>query len=192
MIDWVSVRDGLRDWTAAVTGLEAVWANEERPFMAAGVFAVLQVGQTTQLIGTETRYEEETPGSDVLIPVTLGTQQITVSIGVESQDQSAGQDASEYLERLRLRMASPPALGVFQSLGLAVVRVGTTVPADYDVDDRMVSRRSFDVTFAIGVEYRPEEEREGAITSVELTSHLTDLTGEQLSSNHQLTEETVP
>jgi hypothetical protein len=190
VIDWAPIQGGLLNWFAETSEVPAVWEQEEREFMSGGAFVSLNITAFRSVGVDETRYEHD-PDTDQLIPVQHGMRMFTLTVSAESQDPSAGEHAAKYLEELRTRIRTPWALETIQGLGLALVDTTSLLSADYVIDERVVSKKSFDVRFMVAEEYRPEDQV-GLISTVELTSQASGEDGELLQASQQITEETIP
>jgi hypothetical protein len=195
-MDWTQIADALKAWFLAGTGLDlVVLENEERPFVEpAWGYLVIDDAQS---VGTDSTYLVDRPGAEPgapLVPMVSGLRIFTVHVYVESFSQRPEDFAVKHLERLRGALRFPRLMKMIREVGLALVDVSPTVVSDYAVDERVISRASFDVRFNAAFNLIDEADQEAGdyIERIELTSHVENVDGSELPQALQLHEEAIP
>lgn len=156
-MSWSVVQEAVRQAVITCTGMEdylgadgvtyvrkVEWSN--RPTAHRWVqngFVDLDLGVVTNVHTDETRYEfieGATPALSRLVPTTMGHRNfsVTVKVCVDNQDPSAAAPTT-LCGRLRTRLRRESVLGALQEAGVALVSIGSTINADFDVDGRLWS-----------------------------------------------------
>jgi hypothetical protein len=186
-----SQSEAVRGWFAGASGLKAIWENDKRPFMATGRFVTLHVLTVASVGVDETRYVWNAT-TEKLEPVQCGYRTITVTVHVESQDQTPEKAARWYLELIRTKLRTPAALATFAAQGLALIETLPSINLDALVEDRWLSRARLDIRFGMAVEYAAVDEAVEHIAQVEVSSEIDNVDGTPLPASVQLTEEILP
>jgi hypothetical protein len=104
------------------------------------------------------------------VPVVSGNRQVNLTILVQSRDQTPGQQAQHYLEKLRTSLRKPSVQTLFRDAGLAFASVEGVINQDRWLDDRMESEALMDIFFnAIAVD-RDSEEADSYVAQVEVAA----------------------
>ena len=170
-IDWLLVRNALRDWFSGVTGLTTVWANQAVP--PDYPFAVLTMSGPVRLGGQdEVRYATDLGrdvGKEVGVQV-LGLRHITVACEVLVEPADAAdptKDALHYLSIAQSSLGLPSTLAGLSAAGLAFVSESGIEVADETIDGKVISKGRTDVRCALASYL---EERTGFIKKIEVSS----------------------
>jgi len=141
-MDLASIENALRDLVKTFTGVDVVqWENEPRKTHNGRL--VLLSWVSTGAVGPDSarwEFAEADDPLDEMTPVAQGHRLLVLQVSCEAHDQRPGNTARSITETLRARMAWPRAQAALLDANLGLVDLGTVTPADYRIDQRMVSR----------------------------------------------------
>lgn len=147
-----TIQPVLKAQVAAWAGIPASWEDEPRNFGGPAV-AYLSlpsiVGQGRDEVIT-TRDPLATPGQDMGDEY-RGSRLLTLTVKVESFDQTAGKTAVAYLELVRIRAFQRTARDALAAVSVALVRAMAPVDLSTVVDGRRNSLAALDLILAARV-----------------------------------------
>lgn len=189
-----SVRSALAAWVKALSGVEiAVWENDPRP-MHNGVIALLSWG-ASDVVGVDDlrwQYAENESPLEEMTPAVQGDRVLRVQVAFETTLQAIAGNARELCERMRSRLRRPSSLAALAAVGLGLVSAGPAVQADYRAQQHMVARALFDVTLNATTWDADADGATSYIATVEVTSHVSDVSGDELPASLQMQEQVIP
>jgi hypothetical protein len=150
-MDLSAIAPGLLDVAASLTGVERAccqWENEPRVRHNGALVLLRWVSEVG--VGEDDVSYAYAANADPLLemtPTVSGNRLVVLQLDVEVPNQAAGANAHHIASRARTRLQWPSIQTALRALGLAEVRTEQIVVTDYEVDDRVVSRRSMDVRF---------------------------------------------
>lgn len=140
-MNWTEILEAIKAWAAEATGLEegmVILEDEERPFLDA-LYCLIVMGPVTR-IGMDWTGEVYDEATEKLIPVRRGVREFVTTLAFESDSQRPGLFALHYGELLRTRGGLEEIVARTKAVNLALVDVGDAQVANYERDQRMVSR----------------------------------------------------
>ena len=174
-------KTAIKSWVETQSGLTAQW-RDERGGWQAKTRARLHL-HTTQAVGVDhIRWEQDTdldPGED-FVPTFSGNREITLSIFVESRDQSGSNVASYYLEKLRTSLRKESVKSTLRTAGLAFSTAEAVVDLTSWVDDRIESKASLDVHFNAVVNETDTDAVDSFVETVEIAAEMTNPSDEDV------------
>ena len=183
-MDFAVIAPALKTWAASLTGIAedcVRWENEPE-VQDNGARVVLRWVSEVSAGADATHYtfaEHDDPLLE-MTPTTTGNRVLTLQVDVEVQDQRPGVNAQQLASRARTRVRCPRLLAALEDLGLAVASVGQLATTDYPVDDRYVSRRSFEVRLNAVARETDADGATSYIATVEATAHVSNPAGTEL------------
>lgn len=180
-MNWSTIQDGIKAWFEDSTGLTAYWRNQKQPAYAAKALGILQIINTSKVDvdAIDYNYSALQATNEEMVPSVSGYRLITVSCMVVSRDQSAGEDAIEYLELARASLNRPSLKNALAEAGLLVSWTSQSItPHDVLVDGRMESRAIMDVVFRAVqyIEFTDAADTDDYIARTEVSSELEGVT----------------
>lgn len=180
-MNWLTIQNGIKAWFENSTGLTAYWRNQKQPAYAPKAVGILQIISTSKvdLDAMDYNYSALQPANEEMVPSVAGYRLITVSCMVVSRDQSAGQDAVEYLELARASLNRPSLKDALKAAGLAISWTSQSIiPRDVLVDNRMESRAIMDIVFRAVqyIEFTDAADTDDYIARTEVSSALEGVT----------------
>lgn len=152
--------------------LEAVWQHEQRPWVGKAR-ALLRMHTTRSRGVDQVKWDQDVtlPAGADMVPTVFGVRELTLSILVETRDQTAAGDAQVHLERLRTSLRLPTVQAAFRAAGLAFAASVPVVNLDEVVQNRMESRAVLDVFFnAIAELTEPTSSADSYVEKVETSA----------------------
>jgi len=178
-IDWVLIRDTLRDWFDEVSGCETIWSDEGGP-QPAYPYATLTImpGQTD--FGTMDEHRIKADGSIAVV----GRRDFMLSCQIHIGGEAIADPAADARIRSDAVIASldlPPFRDALQAANLGVWGRGQPQNADLVVGTEWIKRSQFDVRFAtmslVDIGTWPDLAKPGWFSAVRMTSNLSPLQG---------------
>lgn len=152
-MDLVAIQPALKALIANLTGLDAYFDDEPRDALVNpdnGAIALLTLG-TPVSIGWDERaqvlVQDPDPGGDIK-DEWRGNRKVTLTIKIESYDQTPGRTALWYLEQVRNRLPFQSTRAALEAVRLALVSSGNSVNLPTARDDRQVSIAAMDLVLA--------------------------------------------
>lgn len=199
-MDFAALQSALRTWVLALLGWAApadvvVFENEARP-LHNGRIAVLAWIADAPVGPSEVRYEDSgvaAPAPD-MVPVVIGATVLTLQIGLETNDQTAGVNARALAQTLRARLWRPSSLAALDAANVGLVDAGPVRQADYrdPTSKRFVARAVVDVRLNASSFDRDAIGSAPSIASAEVTSHVESAGGTELPASLQMNAEEIP
>lgn len=128
----------------------------------------------------ELRHLQDTgrPAGADLVPTVSGLRLLTLSILLQTRDQSPDATARWHLEKLRTSLRKPSVKAGLRAAGLAFTTAESVVPLDRWVDDRVESQASMDVHFNAVVNERDTAEAGSFVNKANITGTLLSPSGD--------------
>lgn len=182
MIDFSKIEPAAKAWASQYSGLPAVMEDEARPWTGKA-FVSLEILASQSLGEDEARYEldEDLPANANMVPTFCGNRIFTLSVKVESREQSPVGHAVHHLEKLRSSLARPLVKAAFYAAGFSVAQSLGTVSQKRVVDGRVETVAVMDLrcnAASVVVDQGPEIV--GPVDHVKVTSTLTPSAGVDL------------
>lgn len=142
-VNWSSIRPALRDIVAALSGLQTVWADQPQPYVDPAQRAIARlsiksvVSQGWDENGQD--FDPQQPQGFELADLWSGIRKFTLSIRIESFEQSDGKTAQEYCEDVRARLYWRSSVEACHAVNCAVYSDEQTVEVPVQADDRAQS-----------------------------------------------------
>lgn len=174
-MDFSTIRPALKSWVSTQLGIDTVWRDEAQDYTVLPR-AKLNMISSRGVGIDELRHnidEGQPLGSD-LVPTVSGLREFTLSIFVESDDQTAGNTAMQYLENLRTSLSKPSVIAGFKAAEVAWQRAEPVVPIEQKFDDFVESAASLDVVFNANANEADTDEGGSYVSTAEVTAHLLD------------------
>jgi len=185
-VDLATVEPALSALVARATGITAAcvqWENAPR-VQHNGSLALLSWVSETSIGHDETQWSYTDVGEgDPLTEMTPTARQrvrAVLQVSVEVHDQRPGVNASAIAQRIPARLRAPSFVAEIAALGLGLANVGDVRRADYEVDDRFVSRTLVELTFNAHTTFVDEAGRNAAIATVEIDATVLSAGGAEL------------
>jgi hypothetical protein len=137
---------------AALTGLDAVWEDQDRPAtndVSRGI-VLLSFGANASIGRDESRVEYA-PGTDDFQATAIGQRLIPWRIDVQSLEQGDADTAWNVLERLRTRLRWQSSIDAMNAVNVSVATTGQIQKIPETVDDRFISRAALDVMLNVSL-----------------------------------------
>jgi hypothetical protein len=116
-------------------------------------------------------------GEDTLVPALAGERRVTLSVRVESHNNTDTTWAWQTIERIRTRLGRQSSLDALEAINLALIDAGPAVPVPVVRDRREWSVASMDVALAAAFTDVETDAPFDWIQSVELTASVADIAG---------------
>lgn len=200
-IDYATIYPCLQKWACDATRINAYWQNQpntvprdanNRSHIDMFVSLVETVGtdQSSIVDNEGSPWAEDSDGDPV--QCVAGMRNMTVSFQALTRSQTPNDIAPAYLETLRGSLRMESFKKVFRECGIALVSLGNVIPLDAKFDDRWESIAEMDIVF--GVVSRAIDERGSVefIEQVEMSSCLSDPSGELLPQSAQMVDQLIP
>lgn len=148
-MNFETLEPGLVEWVTTLvetTDVVVVWENAPRP-RHNGTLVVLSCPAIAQVGRDETRWNHDAsaPVLSEMVPTVVGNRIMTLSISLETLDQTSGTNARALAERVRSRVRWPSSHTTLRTLNLGIIDALQVIRADYRVDQRWVCRYVVDV-----------------------------------------------
>lgn len=167
-MDIESYKDAIKAWVEDQAGITAQWRDEKGGWQAK-TRARLHLSSPRSL-GVDhlgwAQADEGLPAGADFVPQVSGNRTITLSILVQSRNQSGSNVAIWYLEKLRTSLRKPSVRAALYAAGLAHSTSEAALDLDVTVDCRKESQASLDVHFNAVVN---EKDEAGADSFVQTT-----------------------
>lgn len=179
-----------------VTNVAVQWENEPRK-MAIGPNVLLSWVSGAGVGVDEVRWEDTgaaVPNPD-LEPTAVGARRLVLQVAPETtaNQKPGAPHARAVAEKLRTRLLGrTSAKAALRAANLGLVGVGDVTPADYEADQRMVSRCVIEVTLNATSFDRDAAGAASSIATVEVTSEVSDVGGTLLPDAEQMDHEVLP
>lgn len=152
--------------------LYAFWEDQPREMVDPDTKGIilLQITSTTER-GTDDRIQDqdlEQPNGEELADVYRGVRLMTLTIKVESYDQSSGFTARAYSERIRNALKWSSSRATLRGQNLSLAQIMNPVDLSLTRDDHQVSITAVDVILNVAVNHQ-DPERYGFIEHVRVT-----------------------
>lgn len=191
---WQTISSTLLQLAERTTGLSAQWVNEPRKHLTVGQRVYLEVLSVRSIGVDEIRAEatnEPQPALNYRQRL-VGNRAVTITVTVESLNQSPDKSARVFLERFRFGLRRPSSLATLQAANLAIVGMQALTNRDRVEDSRMISVASLDLTIACSANDPDlDAEATSTIDTVELENRVRDTDGSILPSSIARTSEPV-
>lgn len=112
------------------------------------------------------------PAGADLVPTVSGLRLLTLSITLQTRDQSPDATARWHLEKLRTSLRKPSVKAALLAAGLAFTTAESVVPLDRWVDERIESQAAMDVHFNAVVNERDTAEAGSFVEKVGISANL--------------------
>jgi hypothetical protein len=173
-VDLATVEPALSTLVARATGITAAlvqWENAPR-VQHTGSLALLSWVSETSIGHDETRWAYTDVGNGnpltEMTPTVRQRVRAVLQVSVEVHDQRPGQSASAIAQRIPARLRAPSFVAEIAAMGLGLAAVGDVRRADYDVDDRFVSRALVELTLNAHTTFVDTDGRNASIAQVEI------------------------
>lgn len=192
-MDLETLQPLLVGWVRSLTEVDVVlFENAPRPHHSGTLVLLSWVSMVS--VGVEDqRYEDSERSAPALnlTPQTVGLRLVTLQLSIETLSQRPGApNAFTLAERFRSRARCPASLAAIAAMALGLVRVGSTLKADYRVDQRWVSRVIVEVRFnATAFETSSPI---NTIETAKVSTALKNPAGDDLPVALQISEEVLP
>lgn len=169
-IAWQTVEDALYDWINGVTGLAAIWAEQDAPQPPYPYASINITAGPTKVAGQDEQritYDGGQPlGQEIGIEV-AGLRELTLScqIHVRQLDATPSSHARDLMTRAQSSLGLPSVIAALAVAGLSVIEEGPVQNVSEVVEDTWISRAMMDVRFGLAASV---EERTGYIKDVEM------------------------
>lgn len=172
---------------ARATGITATcvqWDGDPR-VQHTGSQALLSWVSVTSLghDGTVWDYDAAAGAVDPLTemtPTQHGRRRAVLQVSVDVHDQRPGYNASTIARRLPDRLRAPSFLAEIAAMGLGLASIGDVIRADYESDDRLVSRALVELTFNAHATFVDTAGQNASIATVEIDATVTSAGGTEL------------
>lgn len=134
MLDWTTIREGVRELVSDLAGIEATWLYQPDVYVPSPTDALarLSIVALEGVARDEVRIAEPDDGE---LPVAVqGLRMWTLSVRVESTDEADDRAAVVYTDRLRSKLRLPSTREALAALDTSLVAVAgdSTSPTTYD------------------------------------------------------------
>jgi hypothetical protein len=188
-MDLATIEPGLLAWASTLTGVTlgcCQWENAPRVRHNGQLVLLRWVSEAG--VGEDDVNYDYAANADPLLemtPTVTGNRVVVVQLDVEVHTQTPGVNAHAIASRARTRIQWPSSQAALEALGLALARVEDVITTDYELDGRLVSRRSVDVRLHA---LSTETDSAGAtsyIATVTATAAVTDPAGDEVAASIQ-------
>ncbi len=172
-IAWADVEQTLVDWAQDMTGLVAVWAEEDGP-QPDRPFVVLDWLVSPTAIGDDYFAQEEVTETSEIDQLLTGVRAATLTVKIETAVTRAGENAQHYadvlatsliMESVRERYFAPYRMATWGSTPLT--------KGAFVEDAKAVGHAGFDVRLGFAAGTGKSSERAGYITGASVTGTMT-------------------
>lgn len=171
-MDWVAIKPALKTLLGNLSGLVTVWKDEPRPMTPNGAdkaLCLLSLAPTSGQ-GFDERgriYDATQPLNREMQEVLIGVRNVTLSVRVESFDQSHSKTALHYLEHVRARFRWKTTTAALKAINVAFRGTHEIIDLSGMKDQRIASMANLDIKLGmVSVEANPS--RGGYIETVDL------------------------
>lgn len=143
-----AIQDAVRAAIVSASGLADVrvrWENTN----AAGLYGAFPSIDLSLSGPNKIGWDVTTTDPETVARTISGPREITVSVSIETDDQTPGYTSTQYASNVVTRLQRKSILAALRAAEVALATIGKVIKADYASDDRMVSRCMFDVAFNI-------------------------------------------
>jgi hypothetical protein len=155
--------------------MQVVWADQPQPYIDPSIRAILRLSiKSVVSVGEDEldqEYDAAQPLNEELADNVIGYRNFTLSIRAESFEQEDGLTASQYVERVRDRMARRGAYAALNAVDCAFWDVASTTDLPTQSDSRAASVTVLDLNMR-GRVSEIDPARYGYIDSVEISDRL--------------------
>lgn len=172
-MDYPAIKDTLKAWAMAVTGLAfVVFENDPQP--RANAQCVYLNVRGVGSVGAGDVFSSYDDVAREITETASGNRQLFVTFQVDSYDMRPARNALTVITLARTRMTLESCQEILREAGLALATISDPVDASYEADDSIVHRYSMDVTL----------NAVSSVTDVPIpTIETADVSGELLDAN---------
>jgi hypothetical protein len=191
-VQFEHIESALLTWAGTVTGLPAVIENRPRSHLlkVAG-YVVVSPPTSIKQVGEDYINNEEIEDDPTMVrPTLVARREFSVPLRVICRSQSPSKTGRYWIEKLRESLKKPSVLEFFKTNEIGIVRMGPTANFDAPFDERIESVGAAELRLCCAV--TDTDSDVGFIETVELSSHIEGVDGQELPAPPNLDEAIFP